>query len=231
MKLVRDVMTADVVVARTTTPFKELARILGERGISAVPVLDHGGRLVGVVSESDLLQKEARRAPARGGLLRRMLRRPDTQKARGRIAADLMTVPAVTIPDEAPITVAARTMQMQGVKRLPAVDRDGTIVGIVSRGDLLRVFLRDDAEIRRAVEEALGGDLRWIEPGTIQVTVGEGVVSLRGVVEHRSQIPILVGMAGTVDGVVGVEDHLSYQVDDVTAGLEVMTPWGAYVRR
>lgn len=192
---------------------------------------DHGDRLVGVVSESDLLQREARRAPARGGPLRRLLRRPDALKARGRVAADLMTVPAVTIPETAPITVAARTMQVHGVKRLPVVERDGTLVGIVSRGDLLRVFLRDDTEIRQAVEEALAGDLRWIEPGTVQVTVREGIVALRGVVEHRSQIPILLGIAGTVDGVVGVEDRLSFQVDDVTRGLEVLTPWGAYVRR
>ena len=232
MKLVRDVMTTDVVVARTTTSFQELARILGERSISAVPVLDDADRLVGIVSESDLLLKEAGRGGREtGGFFRRWRDREDREKARGRVASDVMTTPAITIEDTAPVARAARVLHERRVKRLPVVDQDGRVVGIVSRADLLRVFLRTDAEIRRAVEDALAGDLRWIEPGTVMVTVDSGVVTLRGVVEHRSQIPVLVGLAGTVDGVVGIDDRLTYQVDDVTQGLEVLTPWGAYVRR
>lgn len=231
MKLVRDVMTTDVVVARTTTSFQELARILGERSISAVPVLDDADRLVGIVSESDLLLKEAGRGRETGRFFRRWRHREDREKARGRVASDVMTTPVITIEDAAPIARAARVLHERRVKRLPVVDTDGRVVGIVSRADLLRVFLRTDAEIRRAVEDVLASDLRWIEPGTVTVTVDSGVVTLRGVVEHRSQIPVLVGLAGTVDGVVGIDDRLTYQVDDVTQGREVLTPWGAYVRR
>jgi CBS domain-containing protein len=231
MKLVRDVMTEKVIVARTSTSFKELAGMLQGHGISAVPILNESDRLVGIVSESDLLLKEAQRSRAPRRPFRWRRRRTDRVKARGRVAAEVMTIPAITIGPSAPVAQAARTMHDRNVKRLPVVDSDAQLLGIVSRSDLLKVFLRTDADLQRGVEGALFGDIRWTEPDSIHVKVEGGIVTMRGVVENRSQVGVLGGLAGTVDGVVGVDNRIGFKVDDMTEGLEHFTPWGAYIRR
>lgn len=231
MKRVRDVMTTRVIVAKETTPFKEVAALMRQHSVSALPVLDADERLVGIVSEGDLLLKEERAAeerPFRAFLSPR--RRMERAKAEGVVAGELMTKSVVTIEPEASLGRAARVMHERGVKRLPVVEADGRVSGIVSRSDLLSTFLRPDDEIRDAVEEALSGPTRWIEPGRIRVSVADGVVTLVGRLERRSQIPVFTGIARDVDGVVGVEPRLEYEVDDVSPGLEVLTPWGAYPR-
>jgi CBS-domain-containing membrane protein len=139
-----------------------------------------------------------------------------------------MTGTVVTIGPEAPVARAARALHEHHVKRLPVVDGDGKVVGIVSRSDLLSVFLRPDRDIADDIDRALTGPTPWTEPGQIRVIVADGVATLEGLVELRSQIPIVVGIARAVDGVVDVVPRLRHELDDVTSRLEVVTPWGVY---
>ncbi|MGW8379406.1 CBS domain-containing protein [Streptomyces sp. ODS28] len=208
--LVEDVMTRAVVAVGRHAPFKEIARTLEQWKVSAVPVLEGDGRVVGVVSEADLLRTEEERdgdpRPGRGlpgaGLPRAGLPRA------GLTAGDLMSAPAVTVRAEAPLPEAARIMARARLKRLPVVGRDGFLLGVVSRGDLLTVFLRDDAEIAREVHE----QLRRLFPAPLDplgVRVEDGVVTVTGVVQDAFYIPLAVRMVRGVEGVVGVDCRLA----------------------
>jgi CBS domain-containing protein len=214
---VRSVMTARPVVAVETTGFKEIAGLLAEYRISALPVVDDSGRLVGVVSEADLLLKEAFGPRDEHHLVESRRMRREHAKAGALLARDLMTSPAVTIGTEAPIAEAARVMHDRGVKRLPVVDEDDRVVGIVTRSDLLRVFLRPDALIREDIVEGLIVKTLWMDPTTLQVHVTEGVVELVGDVNRKSDIRVLTNMVGAVDGVVGVVSRLGFRYDDTHA--------------
>jgi CBS-domain-containing membrane protein len=215
---VTSVMTARPVVATETTGFKEIAGLLVEHRISALPVLDEAGRLVGVVSQADLLLKETFAAADHRHLLESDRRRRERAKAGALLARDLMTAPAVAIGPSALITEAARLMHDKKVKRLPVVDEDGQVIGIVTRGDLLTVFLRPDSQIREDVVEGLIVKTLWMDPNAIEVRVANGVVELSGEVDRKSDIRVLYNMIGGLDGVVGVAEHLRYRYDDTSAG-------------
>src|SRR5947207_11121421 len=160
---VGDVMTRDVVSVGTTTGYKEIADLMVRHSISAVPVVDAQRHVLGVVSEADLLAKleYADRVPRHPLAARRI--RADRQKAAGDTAGELMTTPAVTVGPTETVTRAARLMDAARVKRLPVVDADGRLVGIVSRRDLVRLYTRPDPQVRTSVTE---GVLRllWIDP-------------------------------------------------------------------
>jgi len=186
--------------------------------VSALPVLDDDGRLVGVVSESDLLLKEDADVLA-PHLIEGKQRRLDHDKALAADARGLMTSPAVTIAPEASVMEAAHRMRERRVKRLFVTDPEGAVVGVVSRVDLLLPFLRADTDIAADVE----GLIR-VEPGvvpdTFLVEVHDGVVHLTGEVERRTIAPALVAETRGIDGVVGVDSHITWQYDDtVTAGF------------
>lgn len=228
MRRVRDVMTAEVVVVRDRTPFKEIVGLMRQHDVSALPVVDASDELVGIVSEADLLMKEERAADGESHhRFQSRRRRIARAKAGGVVARELMSSPAETIDPEAPLARAARLLHERRVKRLPVVDTNGNMVGIVSRADLLKVFLRADREIRDEIEGTLARAA--FQPGPIRVTVVDGVATLEGRVELRSQIPVIVGIARAIDGVVDIEHRLSHEVDDVTPGLESLTPWGTYI--
>jgi len=143
-------MTSRVVWVTQDVPYKEMAAALHENRVSAFPVLDDEGKVIGVVSEADLLTKEALDGGYDGmpGMITGLLRRQEQGKARGTTAADLMTHPAVTISPDAAVEDAARLMYRKKIKRLPVVDSDGHLIGILSRADVLSVFDRSDHEIR-----------------------------------------------------------------------------------
>ena len=216
-RTVQDVMTREVVAVPGPTPFKELVRLLNEHRVTAVPVLDDTGRMVvGVVSESDLALKEV--APLREAhtpAFETIQHRGERAKAASLTAAELMTAPAVTVGPEELVATAARRMYDRDVKRLPVVDHSGALVGIVTRADLLKVFLRSDEELRFDVLDHVIGDLVPLPPGAVEVEVSDGVVRLTGRVRRRSQALTLEKVTGAVDGVVAVESRLTWQVDDV----------------
>ncbi|MCG3042794.1 CBS domain-containing protein [Streptomyces sp. S1A] len=228
-KAVGAVMTVDVVKAHPTTPFKQIAHLLARHGISGLPVVDGDDKVLGVVSETDLLAHQARQgsdgAPPRG--------RPGRRRAAGRplAAGELMTAPAVTVHALDSVARAARTMVAHGVQRLPVLDEEERLVGIVTRRDLLGVFLRPDADIRaQVVDEVLIRSL-WLSPDTVSVSVAEGVVTLTGQVERRSEIPVATALIRRLDGVVDVVNRLTYRLDDSRLRPEEPAPHGLADRR
>jgi CBS-domain-containing membrane protein len=181
-RTVQDVMTRDAVAVRGATPFKELIRLLNQHRVTAVPVLDDAaGVVVGVVSQTDLTLKEVDPLrEAHAPLFETTEHQSERAKAAGLTAAELMTAPAVTIGPEALVAAAARRMHDRGVKQLPVVDRSGALIGIVTRADLLKVFLSSDDQIRFDVLDHAAGDLLRLPPGAVEVTVRDGVVRLAG---------------------------------------------------
>lgn len=215
-RTVADVMTTRVHVASPLTPFKLLVRLIEENRISAVPIVDIQGVPVGVVSESDLLLKERRtELEAQAGPLQAWKNRPERAKASGVLAEDLMTSPAITILSSALITDAARLMHERNVRRLIAVDDRGRIVGIVSRSDLLQVFLRTDEDLREEVVDRIIPAILPTEADNIVVDVRSNVITLSGEVDRRSDADILSRMSREVDGVVDVVNLLRYRWDDL----------------
>lgn len=206
---VKDVMTTHVVAVREKAPFKEIATKLTEHRVSAFPVLDEEGRVIGVVSEADLLTKEALEFDTHGKVSS-MLHHREQVKAAGVTAADLMTRPPVTIGPNESVSHAARLMYARRVKRLPVVDDDRRLVGIVSRADVLSVYARQDADIRHDIVERVIIDTVLTDPARFTVTVKDGIVTVEGMPETASVGHDMIGEIRHVEGVVAVRDRLSY---------------------
>ncbi|MFL6162522.1 MAG: CBS domain-containing protein [Jatrophihabitantaceae bacterium] len=212
-RVVAEVMSIGVVSAREGALFKEIAGALIRNRISAVPVVDADHRVIGVVSESDLLARVAGRigVTPRG---HRLAGRGDFQrKVHGATARELMTAPAVTVTEHTPIVEAARIAAHNRVRRMPVVDELGKLVGIVTRGDLLRLFLRPDAEIEQEVKDYLR-NVMTIDDTAVEATVGEGVVRLTGQLERSLQVRQLLEYVHGVCGVVEVVDQLTAREHD-----------------
>jgi CBS domain-containing protein len=221
--LVKDLMTTQVVTVRPATPFKDIVARLAEHRVSAMPVVDDAGRVLGVVSEADLLLKEEFPDPDQDmPLFWTKRRRLEREKAAGSTARDLMSVALVSISPDATVVEAARRMHRANIKRLPVIGEGGRLVGIVSRSDLLKVFNRPDRSIRREImDDVIVGEFT-MDPDRFFIHVDDGVVVLQGRVERRSLIPYLVRAVHGVEGVVRVEDRLAYDIDDVEPLLRAM---------
>ncbi|MCI3278211.1 CBS domain-containing protein [Streptomyces cylindrosporus] len=202
--IVSDVMTRSVAAVGRGAAFKDIVRTMQDRKVSAVPVVDGGNRVVGVVSEADLLPKEEFRDsdPDRYTQLRRL---SDLAKAGSVTAGELMTSPALTVPADATLAQAAREMARARVKRLPVVDADGRLEGIVSRADLLKVFLREDEDIAEEVRREIVSYLFPAPASTVLVEVRDGVVTLGGRVHDTSLVPVAARLVRAVEGVVDVQ--------------------------
>ncbi|MFD8176551.1 CBS domain-containing protein [Streptomyces sp. NA03103] len=200
---VSDVMTHTAVAVGPQAPFKDVIALMDQWKVSALPVLEGEGRVVGLVSEADLLPKEEFRDsdPDRFTQMRRLT---DLAKAGGLTAADVMTAPAVTVHPDATLAQAARIMAQRKVKRLPVVNAEGLLEGIVSRADLLKVFLRTDDDIAEEVGQDVVSPLFRSLTDNVRVEVSDGVVTLRGRVEDTSLVPVAARLARAVEGVVDV---------------------------
>jgi len=205
--MVKDVMTAEVVAVRRDATFKELAAVLRRYRVSALPVVDDAGRVIGVISEADLLAKEALADP---GVMAEVLHRKDVRKAEGLTAGELMTSPPVTVAPEDQVEQAARMMHFMRIKRLPVVNSGGQLVGIVSRSDVLAVFDRPDEDIRAEIVDTMLLHEFLIDPRQFRVTVESGVVTMEGTPETAALGRALVRKARHVPGVVAVRDRLTY---------------------
>jgi len=217
MKLwtVADVMTTDVATVNEETPYRQIVDILTTRHVSAVPVIDDFDRVLGVVSEADLLHKiETEGHPETRRVFEGRRRRAARTKATGVVARDLMTVPGVTTMPHTLIPAAARRMDAEHVKRLVVINDLGRLVGIVTRSDLLKVHLRPDADIRRDVVEGVLHRVLAIRDGIVRVEVHEGVVKLVGELDRHSAAITAARLAQAVAGVVAVEDRLTFLFDD-----------------
>lgn len=204
---VSDVMTATVVAVGLDAPFKEIVAAMKRWRVSAVPVLEGEGLVVGVVSEADLLAKEELRA-AEPTMIGQKERLADYAKAGAVTARELMSSPAVTVSADAGLPRAARLMAQHRVKRLPVVSEQGMLKGIVSRSDLLKVFLRTDADLAAEVRREVVDRLFPVSRGGIHVDVDKGCVTITGPVRDATLIPVAERLARAVEGVVDVRCHL-----------------------
>jgi CBS domain-containing protein len=202
-------MTTHVVAVRKNASFKDMAARLRQHRVSAFPVLDEDNKVVGVVSEADLLTKEALEF-AVPGKVSSMLHHREQAKAAAVVAEDLMTKPPVTIGPNEFVTHAARLMYTRKVKRLPVVDADGRLIGIVSRADVLSVYSRPDEDIRHEITEGIILDTLLCDPSRFTVTVKDGIVTLEGMPETAVVGYDLIEETRHVEGVVAVRDRLSY---------------------
>ncbi|MFF7356996.1 CBS domain-containing protein [Streptomyces filipinensis] len=225
--LVTAVMTQTVAAVGRRAPFKEIVQLMQDWQISALPVIEGEGRVVGVVSEADLLPKEELRDDPDGGRLQ--LRQPvDVARAAALTAGDLMSSPAVTVRADATLAEAARIMAHEGVKRLPVVDDAGLLAGVVSRADLLKVFLRDDEDIAEEVRREVASFL-FPPPSAVRVEVHDGVVTLTGRIRDTALVPVAARLVRSVEGVVDVEFDLAH--DSTTRRPEGAPPRGHWAGR
>ena len=209
---VKDVMSAEVVAVRRGASFKEMAARLRQYRVSAFPVIDDDGKVLGVVSEADLLAKEALAKGEAGipGAVTGLLHHKQHEKADALTAGEMMTHPAVTVRPDDTVELAARMMYTLQVKRLPVVDAGGYLVGIVSRADLLAVFDRSDEEIHAEIVNDVILREFLIDPALYTVTVTDGVVTVKGAPETADLGHRLVARIRQVQGVVAVRDELAY---------------------
>ena len=206
--IVSDVMTQTVVAVGRDAPFKEIVRTMEQWRVSAMPVLEGEGRVIGVVSEADLLPKEEFRDSDPGPVEERR-RLSDVVKAGAVTAGELMSTPAITVHPDATLAQAARIMAVRHVKRLPVVDAVGMLQGVVSRADLLKVFLRPDEDIEEEVRRTVVSYLFPAFSHAIHVEVHEGIVTLRGHISDTSLVAVAVRLVRAVEGVVDVRPLLT----------------------
>ena len=210
-----DLMTINLETAAPEDSLKEAARRMVRRGVSGLPVLDADGLLVGIITEADFLAREADRSETSGR--RRLL---DALYDEGEPAPDdntvgaAMTAHPTVIYQDASLTEAARVMVAHGVKRLPVVDDEGKLLGVISRADVVNAFTRPDDVIEEEIRQDVLKRVLFVDPDTIEVSVDEGVVSLSGTLPSRSDVRLLNELTRRLDGVVRVENSTDYEVDD-----------------
>jgi len=206
---VKDVMSTHVIAVRRSAQYKEMAAMLRSQRVSAFPVIDEDNKVIGVVSETDLLTKEALE-----GSVPRTVQGLTRQRVRSQVdgvtAADLMTKPAVTISPDQTVTDAARLMYNRRVKRLPVVSGDGTLIGIVTRSDVLSVYSKPDAQIQDEISKDLIVGVFLCDPARFTVTVKDGIVTVEGTPETTQVGLDIIDAVRHMEGVVAVRDRLTY---------------------
>ena len=233
MMTIRDVMTTSVLTVRPETPLKDVARLLIDGDVSGVPVVDEDGAVLGVVSEGDFLVKEQGPQALRHRRLARLLGESEaTQRQIGKLAArtagEAMTAPAITMEPTRAIQDAAAVMTERRVNRLPVVE-SGRLIGIVTRADLVRAYLRTDDELVRTIRQDVLHRILWLDPATFDVTVHDGEAVVRGSVERRSTARIVEEAIAMVPGIVSLTADVRWSFDDrdlVPASREVAFPYG-----
>jgi CBS domain-containing protein len=219
MMSVRDVMTTGVVTVGPDTPLREVARLMSEHRVSGLPVTDEAGTVLGVVSEADLLMKEQGPDAIHHRRMARVLgdsRATRAQLARltARTAGQAMSAPAVTVAPWCRIVEAAQLMTDRRINRLPVVDDGGHLAGIVSRADLVRAYVRTDAQLARTIREEVLLHSLLLDPTTFQVEVTDGVASVAGSVERRSTAEMVAHAVSMVPGLLDARANVKWWRDD-----------------
>jgi CBS domain-containing protein len=214
---VRDLMTTEPITTTPGASLKEAARTMVREKVSGLPVLE-GDKLVGMVTEGDFLRQEADRdQPYRLSLLEALFG-DGTSEPEAETVGEVMSSPVVTITPDATISEAARVMSHRNVKRLPVVEDDGTLLGIISRADVVNAFTKPDEVIEDEIREDIVRRLLFLEPDAIDVKVDGGVVTLSGELENRTEAHLLEELTRRIAGVIKVVSDLTYEVDDGRIG-------------
>ena len=212
---VRDIMTTDPIRVTADTLLKEAARLMVRHHVSGLPVVTEEGELVGIVTEGDFLRQEASRdRPYGASLLDALFGEGSVQAPAAETVGEVMVRDLVTITPDATIGEAARIMTQRSVKRLPVIGDDGALVGIISRADVVNAFTKPDDVIEDEVREDIVRRLLFLDPGDVDVDVEDGVVTLRGELEHRTEVQLLEELTRRIAGVVRVVSELTFRVDD-----------------
>jgi len=212
---VRDIMTTDPVKVTADTRLREAARLMVRHRVSGLPVVDEGGKLIGILSEGDFIRREAGRDRPHGvSLLDAVFGEGELQPVGAETVAEIMTRSVVTITQEATVGESARVKGRRNEKRLPVVDLEGELIGIVSRADVVGAFTKPDDVIEDEVREDLIRRLLFLDPELVEVSVSDGVVTLEGELENRTEAHLLEELSRRIAGVVRVESRLLYKVDD-----------------
>ena len=211
---VQDVMTTDVSTIGPDGLVKDAAIEFVQRRISGMPVVGNDGRVLGVISETDILPKESGERRGGGGFMNWLVDPDDpwiNRRFDAVVVEEAMSAPARTILPDRPLAEAAKIMLDEDINRLPVVDPDGLLVGLISRGDLIRAFARPDEEIRREIQDDVIHGAMWIDPKALDVSVTSGIVTLKGEVSSEADAELLPSFARKVPGVVDVHSTLTYR--------------------
>jgi CBS domain-containing protein len=208
---IQDVMTTDVLTVEPETSLKDVATLLAEHRVSGLPVVNGDGKVVGVISEADILFKEVGDKKGPQGVIAWLLEPGGPAKLEARTAGEAMTSPARTIEPTRPVAEAAKRMLEEGVNRFPVVDQHGQLLGIVTRADLVRAFVRSDAAIATEIREDVILKTLWIAPETLDISVDSGAVQIAGHVESKTDAELIEAFARRVPGTVSVESTLSWE--------------------
>ena len=233
MLTVRDAMTQHVLTVDEAAPLKDVARVMLDAGVSGLPVVDAAGALVGVVSEADFLVKGQGVDAIRHRRLERLLgESPSTRRDLGKLAArtagEAMTSPALTIEPARSLQEAAAIMTARRVNRLPVVE-DGRLVGIITRADLVRAYLRTDEELVQTIRDDVLHRMLWLDPAAFEVEAHAGEVTIRGHVDRRSTARIVEETVAMVPGIVSVSADIRWALDDrrlEPASVDAVFPHG-----
>jgi len=212
---VRDIMTTDPIRVTPDALLKEAARLMVRHQVSGLPVVDDSGELVGVVTEGDFLRQEAsRERPYGASLLDALFGDGVVAIPTAETVEEVMSKDIITIAADATIGEAARVMAQSNIKRLPVLDPDGELIGVISRADVVNAFTKPDDVIEDEVREDIVRRLLFLDPQSVDVAVDDGVVTLRGELENRTEAQLLEELTRRIAGVVRVRSRLTYQVDD-----------------
>jgi CBS domain-containing protein len=215
---VRDLMTTDPVTTTPDTSLKEAARLMVRSQVSGLPVMD-GGKLVGILTEGDYLRREAdREQPYRLSLLEALFGEGSKDAPAVEKVSEVMTDKVLTIGPDATVSEAARVMSHRNIKRLPVLDLEGNLLGIISRADVVNAFTKPDEVIEDEIREDIVRRLLFLEPDAVDVRVADGVVTLAGQLENRTEAHLLEELTRRITGVVKVDSHLDFEVDDERVG-------------
>ena len=208
---VLDIMSIDVLTVSPEESLKAAARLMVERGVSGLPVVNAAGKLVGIITEADFLEREADRSQRR--LLDALMHKPDAVSEAETVGEVMSTHPVIIYP-EASVTEAARVMSHHHVKRLPVVNDEGELQGIISRGDVVTVFTRPDDVIEDEIREDIIDRVLLLDGDSLEVKVADGIVRLAGALPTRTDKRLLEEMVRRIDGVVRMESDVSFEIDD-----------------
>lgn len=212
MKVI-DLMTTEVATIGADQTIKEAARLMVADRVSGLPVVDDAGRLIGIVTEADFLEREIDKESPSGGLLGAVFGAA-TSHADAVTVREVMSSNVVTVAADAKVAEAARLLAANSIKRLPIVDGDGVVVGIISRADIVAAFARPDELIEDEIREDVARRILFVDPDSLAVSVTDGMVGIGGELPTKTDARILEELTRRLEGVVSVDSSLTWKVDD-----------------